>query len=55
MSDIEFMEGFFVEKPRDGKPDWIKAIIDIDHEGAIALTLGVVSAAKDITGTDVPF
>ena len=55
MGDIEFKEGFFVEKPCDGKPDWIKAIVDIDLEGAIAPTLGVVSAAKDSTGTDVPF
>ena len=36
MSDIEFMEGFFAEKPRDSKPDWIKAIVDVDLESAIA-------------------
>ena len=36
MSDIEFMEGFFAEKPREGKPDWIKAIVDVDLESAIA-------------------
>ena len=55
MSDIELMKGFFVEKSRDGRPDWIKACFDVDLEGAIAPTLGVVSATKDSTGTDVPF
>ena len=36
MSDIEFMDGFFVEKPRDSRPDWIKATVDVDLESAIA-------------------
>lgn len=36
MSDIEFMEGFFAAKPREGKPDWIKATVDVDLDSAIA-------------------
>ena len=30
------MDGFFAEKPRDNKPEWIKAIVDVDLESAIA-------------------
>ena len=36
MSDLEFMGGFFAEKPRDGRPDWVKATIDVDLDSAIA-------------------
>ena len=36
MSNIEFMNGFFAEKPRDGRPDWIKATVDVDLDQAIA-------------------
>lgn len=36
MSDLEFMNGFFVEKPRQGRPDFIKAIVDVNLDNAIA-------------------
>ena len=36
MNNIEFMEGFFAAKPRKGKPDWIKATVDVDLDSAIA-------------------